>query len=144
MQDIVPHQIKLYWATQLAAKDRPGWATEKLRDHFWPVPTYRGKMPGDTAEEKTSCNESDKDIKVEKDVKGYIAQLRSHVKDSNRMINYITKETILEAFDIADGSDPPGIRLQWEYLICEGYDRDFYDTLVQVQNRYISKHPNEQ
>ncbi|TKA71766.1 hypothetical protein B0A49_02632 [Cryomyces minteri] len=45
MQEVVPHEVKMYWADQLSDPNRPAWVTRALKAHFWPPPTYGGPLP---------------------------------------------------------------------------------------------------
>jgi hypothetical protein len=34
-----------------------------------------------------------------------------------------------------DANDPPGLRLWWEYLHCDGWDLGFYNMLLKLKRR---------
>jgi hypothetical protein len=81
----------------------------------------------------TEAEEDDEAIQkqVHHDVDLYIRKLQSWEKDARMKVGLLKKENILEAFENEDAADPPGLRLYWEYLECVGWDKVFYNKMVQ-------------
>ncbi|KAF2763228.1 hypothetical protein EJ05DRAFT_30244 [Pseudovirgaria hyperparasitica] len=130
----VPHDVKMHWATKLSEADRPEWVTDKLVRHFWPPPEYKGALPEKlpaTGSESGGVEEDDEHyLKVQHDIGEYIKELRYWKIVTPPKVALLSRDLIMEAFERPDAADPPGLRLQWEYLECVGFDRDFYDMLI--------------
>ncbi|KAF2732968.1 hypothetical protein EJ04DRAFT_439931, partial [Polyplosphaeria fusca] len=136
MVEEVSRKVKEYWAQELSAQGRPEWVTEQLMRHFWPKPEYMGTMPGQGVDGSVAdLDEAKHEEKVLRDVKKYVECLRAWEKDARIKTSMIKKDFILSAFERADADDPPALRLWWEYLKCDGYDSQFYETLVALQKR---------
>ncbi|KAF2237061.1 hypothetical protein EV356DRAFT_423003, partial [Viridothelium virens] len=121
MIEKVPNSVKEYWANFLTAAGRPEWLTDALVKHFWPPPEYTGPIPSEN---------SKLDKEISKHVEGYIGDLKSWKTKADMKAGKLEPENILQAFESPDADKPPGLRLWWEYLKCEGWDKGFYDALV--------------
>lgn len=129
--DRVPQHVKMYWAEQLSEVGRPEWVSDALMKHFFAKPEYEGAMPASMVDGTEADNEFN-DQDVTKDIIEYAKELRDWEKDARVKVGLLSKENILAAFDKADADDPPGLRLWWEYLHCDGWDAEFYRMLVSL------------
>ncbi|KAF2155035.1 hypothetical protein K461DRAFT_311371 [Myriangium duriaei CBS 260.36] len=121
--EIVPAEVKIYWACQLTSPHRPEWVTRALAQHFFPQPTYEGQL---------DRPKGSKEIPL--DFKDYYTELRNWQTTSIHEANELTPDDILKAFEKADDDCPAGLRFRLEYLQCVSFDRAFYDALVQAQS----------
>ncbi|KAF2636769.1 hypothetical protein P280DRAFT_483381 [Massarina eburnea CBS 473.64] len=138
MIQCVPQNVREYWACELSAAGRPEWLSKELLQHFFPKPTYEGRMPGIPEEEGGSVVSGDaeqRDDKVSRDIRKYIGELRAWEKEYTMRTSLIRKEFVMEAFDRADADDPQALRLYWEYLECVDWKADFYDMFSTLQGR---------
>ncbi|KAL9087030.1 MAG: hypothetical protein Q9165_006858 [Trypethelium subeluteriae] len=121
MIDEVPNSVKEYWADILTAAGRPEWLTDALVKHFWPAPHYKGVIPSGGSKLSTE---------IRRNVERYMDDLKSWKTETDMRAGMLKPDNILQAFERPDADIPPGLRLWWEYLKCEGWDKGFYDALV--------------
>jgi hypothetical protein len=100
VQDSVPLNVKQYWAARLADPGRPSWVTDALMKHFFPVPEYEGAFPKSAPCVAEDGKSSDVDKKMEEDVKEYILELKMWKNFAKTEVGLLTKEKVLEAFDL--------------------------------------------
>lgn len=151
MMEHVPLKVREYWANQLTSPKRPEWLTRHLMEHFWPPPRYYGPIPADIrlqsertlATEKPGRGES-LEAEVELALKAYALSLKDWEREARVNMLGITasgdpeseeraRQFMMDSFARAEGEDPPGLRLWWEYLQCVGYDEQLYESLVQLK-----------
>ncbi|KAF2835258.1 hypothetical protein M501DRAFT_999292 [Patellaria atrata CBS 101060] len=130
--ELVPNNVKEYWAQKLSEVGRPAWVTEQMMKFFWPPPVYNGEMPklgvptGSAHNDETEREEQ----KWVEDMKKHLEKLRAWEKDATVKVTLLKKENIMDAFEAADCAYPPGLRMWWEYFECVGYDRGFNNMLI--------------
>ncbi|KAF2489247.1 hypothetical protein BU16DRAFT_472045 [Lophium mytilinum] len=141
LQEDVPQSTKMHIAETLAEVGRPEWVTEALMKHLFPKPEYEVTANLGTRTNITEDSEDEDAVagQIQHDVASYLRKLESWEKDSRMKIKLLKKENILEAFEKPDVDDPPGLRLFWEYLECVGWDRGFYNTLVEQMLKSASR-----
>ncbi|KAJ8604950.1 hypothetical protein MRB53_041626 [Persea americana] len=120
-----PADLKRYWAQQLTSPTRPSWVTRVLRDHFFPKPSYEEPMPV-VRTDGTRANDAEMDVAWH----AYKSELSDWQRDSQRDVEALREEDILESFEQPDAGFPPGMRMYWEYLQCVGFDRNFYYAMA--------------
>ncbi|GAB7339815.1 hypothetical protein MBLNU457_6359t1 [Dothideomycetes sp. NU457] len=128
---LIPEAVKEYWADQLTSPERPAWVDNKLMQHFWPKPTYKGPLPTTSPTEQT-------EHKVQRAMTNYLEDLRHWEKEARLEVSQLTRDDIMNAFDEPDASPKPSLRLWWEYLCFTSWDKGFYDMLV-YKKRYPFK-----
>ena len=136
----VPPRVLEYWAKQLADPHRPAWITDQLMAHFWPIPTYTGPFPTDsaTASPATGVTEPHNPERVlEKRValamERYALELKAWKKDAKLKTTLLTEEALMGTWHNSDTDEEKGLRLWWEYLQCVGFDEEFYQKLVELK-----------
>jgi hypothetical protein len=133
----ISESVLNYWAQQLSETGKPGWVTEKLINHLWPMPAYCGPIPTDSAA-ATPVTAASTDTgfsevlekRVERALRQYAFDLKEWKKETDMKVRHLTTENLLQAFKKADADEEPGLRLFWEYLQFERYDQKCYDFLV--------------
>jgi hypothetical protein len=136
----VPSRVLEYWAKQLADPHRPSWITDQLMAHFWPIPSYTGPFPTDSAiaSPATGVTEPNNPERVlEKRValatERYALELKAWKKDAKLKVTLLTEEALMGSWHNSDTDEEKGLRLWWEYLQCVGFDDDFYQKLVDLK-----------
>lgn len=103
MVQVVPAQVKNWWAEELSAQGRPAWVTEALKQHFFAMPTYEGRLrlreDKDGEGTETTVATEVQSARVAKDVKKYVEALAEWEKDATMRTSLIDKEFILAAFE---------------------------------------------
>lgn len=135
--NVIPAEVRKYWAHQLADSSRPEWVTKELVNHLWPKPSYCGPIPSDSAlttpvttatPDTSSSNVLEK--RVMEALKDYAEDLKEWKKEADMKVKHLTADNLLEAFAKADADEEPGLRLWWEYFEFEKYEEKLYDFLV--------------
>ncbi|OAL48002.1 hypothetical protein IQ07DRAFT_110783 [Pyrenochaeta sp. DS3sAY3a] len=134
MMTKVPLYVKEFWAKELTSKTRAEWITKALKNHFFKMPEYEGRLFAAVKDEDRD-DAAKKNDKMEKDMKKYAEELRDWEREADMKVSMITKEFIMQAFDRADADEPPALRLWWEYMECVDWNAGFYNLIVQLQSR---------
>jgi len=118
MIEAVPHDVKMYHAELLADPARPKWVTEQLMNHFWPKPVYDGRIPMDQGLLLTPTGSADAGGAAEdKEMNGYLAELKAWEKDAKLKVGLLKKEAILEQFEAV--SFPISLPCLWlRFITC--------------------------
>jgi hypothetical protein len=102
MVEHVPDNVKMYWAEELSATGRAEWVTEALKNHFFPKPTYEGRLPKGPMGGVGSVTD-DEDTKYEervmKDLDVYLKELRHWNEEAELKTRLMSKDFILQSFE---------------------------------------------
>lgn len=138
----VPRDVLLYWAEQLVAPERPEWLTLELMNHFWPKPHYSGRIfSGNTIDTAVTADTdltlssaaTAIDKKALKHLAEYAEESHEWEREARMKANMLTVQNLMDAYHKADAAEEPGLRLQWEYLECVGWDQTFYHSMVDLK-----------
>ncbi|KAF1987522.1 hypothetical protein K402DRAFT_453600 [Aulographum hederae CBS 113979] len=158
MKEVVPASVRNFWAEQLSDPTRPQWVTDSLKKHLWPSPDIEEDLPGqarpaigksfhgnNNGNHNDTTGETRKHLPITMDgsspeltrkdelferVPDWINELMEWEEQRDVLVKQLGKENILAAFDGSDAGAPKGLRLWWEYLECQRWDKGFYDMMV--------------
>lgn len=139
IQDHIPEKTLRQWADDLSRTGRPEWVTKALMQHFWPLPSYDGPFPTDSALSTPATFATDDDSargterRVTKALNEHAREIKEHVKEARLHASLLTSNAVFESFKSPDSDIEPGLRLWWEYMECVKYDAGFYDMLVKMK-----------
>lgn len=89
VQEVVPENVKRFWAEKLADRERPEWMTKALMEHFWPRPGYEGELL-----RRRGTTMSD----MEQEVNNYIVELVEWQEEARMKVRFLKEDDIMEAF----------------------------------------------
>ncbi|KAI7184325.1 hypothetical protein KC363_g7781 [Hortaea werneckii] len=140
LRDNIPKGVLRFWAECLASPERPEWISRQLMRVFWPRPGYEGPV---FSEEKgmgssgssESGDDGAVDERVLRDLREYARELAEWEREARKKVGLLKPEDLLESFEMSDAAAQPGLRLWWEYFEFVEFDREFYDGLVDAQEK---------
>lgn len=120
--ELVPHNVKSYWANLLTRPERPEWLEREIMQAFWPKPQYLGVLPGAADEDMTVTGDGDgattvtgtttggdgRKSRVERDVAEYIEELREWESEARMKVKLLKAEHVMDAFGREDAAAEPG------------------------------------
>jgi hypothetical protein len=133
----LPYYVKRHWAKKIGAGHKPRWAIHAIQE-AWPKTLIGWVDEGVKAIIPYSPN---LEVELGEPMKSNISDLEAEE---------VTAEDILQSFENVgslfihlsqvldlhtnhfqpDMGDKPAMRLYYEYLQCDGYDRAFYEALI--------------
>ncbi|RMZ16932.1 hypothetical protein D0862_01030 [Hortaea werneckii] len=138
VRDHIPKTVLGFWADSLASPERPEWITRQLMRGFWPRPVYEGPVFAEDAGETGSVGSGSEEVEDERVLyvlKGYARELGEWEREARKRVGLLKSEDLLESFEMSDAAAQPGLRLWWEYFEFVEFDREFYDGLVDAQEK---------
>ena len=138
MKQHVPRKTVEHWIDQLARKKRrilSKWKCDILRDALLPQPVLDPEIESFNNYTRMITEWKQKRIDFYPSLEAEaISKMFERVCFASRT-NEICED--LADFDTQEDHGPePKLRLAWDYHQCIGYDRAFYDRLVEAQERY--------
>ena len=113
----LPRSVLAHWASTIASDAKPAWLLEALLPLHEPKPDL--DIPDGEPRKAT-----------ERRMRAYRREYAQWKQRASSAINAMSADDVLAWFQRADADLPAGLRLNWEYLVCTGYDRRFYQCLV--------------
>ncbi|KAI6806474.1 hypothetical protein KC364_g3516 [Hortaea werneckii] len=140
LRDNIPKGVLRFWAECLASPERPEWISRQLMRVFWPRPVYEGPVfSGEEGVGSSGSSESGDNGAVDERVlcalREYARELAEWEREARKKVGLLKPEDLLESFEMSDAAAQPGLRLWWEYFEFVEFDREFYDGLVDAQEK---------
>ncbi|GAB1728778.1 hypothetical protein NU195Hw_g485t1 [Hortaea werneckii] len=138
LREQIPEGVLRFWAESLASPERPEWITRQLMRGFWPRPVYEGPVFAEDAGETgsgVSGNDEVEDERVLRALREYARELGEWEREARKRVGLFKSKDLLESFEMPDAAAQPGLRLWWEYFEFVDFDREFYDGLVDAQDK---------
>lgn len=106
---LVPLAVKQHWARLLVSSHRPEWLAEAVMRHFWPKPSYEGRIGGPSAEGGDEAEMED----VNEDIADFVEEVRGWRVDAREKLEGLTEGDVMGAFERVSPSFLAGLMAGW-------------------------------